>query len=103
MSKNWVTYTNRRVSYGGFESFQCSFITLFRSVQVIGNLVCGSGFEDVVFQSSMMKNGCIKGIPSGSDYNSTWIVHNVVSEALECLLLTCFLTEVSGENIHWLK
>ena len=57
----------------------------------------------MVFQNSMIKNGCIKGIPSGSDYNSTWIVHNVVSEALKCLLLTCFLTEVSGENIHWLK
>ena len=57
----------------------------------------------MVFQSGMMKNGCIKGVLSGSDYNSAWIVRNVVSEALERLLLTRFLTEVSGENIHWLK
>ena len=57
----------------------------------------------MVFQSGMMKNGCIKGVLLGSDYNSAWIVRNVVSEALEHLLLTRFLTGVSGENIHWLK
>ena len=51
----------------------------------------------------MMKNGCIKSVFSESDYNGAWIVRNVVSEALEHLLLTCFLTEVSGENVHWLK
>ena len=51
----------------------------------------------------MIKAGCIKGVLSGYDYNSAWIVHNVVSEALERLQLTLLLTEVSGENILWLK
>ena len=68
-------------------------------MQVIGNFVSGSGFEDIVFQSGMMKSGCIKGVLSGRDYNNTWIVHNVMSEALERLLVTCFLTEVSGVNL----
>ena len=103
MSKNQVTYTKRRVSYGVLSHFNVALLLLFCSVQVIGNLVCGSGFEDVVFQSGMMKNGCIKGVISESDYNSVWIVNNVVSEALEHLLVTRFLTEVSGENRHWLK
>ena len=44
----------------------------------------------MVFQSSIMKNGCIKGVLSGSDYNSAWIVYNVVSQALERLLVTRF-------------
>ena len=57
----------------------------------------------MVFQSGMMKNGCIKGVLLGSDYNSAWTVRNVVSEALEHLLLTRFLTGVSEENIHCLK
>ena len=57
----------------------------------------------MVFQGGMIKSGCIKGVLSGSDYNSAWIVHNIFLEALERLLLTCFLAEVSGKNIHWLK
>ena len=48
----------------------------------------------------MMKNGCVKGVLSGSNYENAWIVYNVVSEAPERLLLTQFLTEVSGENIQ---
>ena len=102
MSKNRLTYTKRRVSCGVLSHFSVALLFLFHSVQVIGNLVCGSSFEDVVFQSGMM-NGCIKNVLSGSDYNSAWIVHHVVSEALERPLLTRFLTKVSGENIHCLK
>ena len=45
----------------------------------------------------MMKSRCIKGVLLGSDNNQAWIVHNVM--CLERLLLTCFLTEVSGENM----
>ena len=82
--------------------FSVALLLLFRSVLVTGNLLCGSGIEDLVFQTGMMKNCCIKGVFSGSDYNSAWIVRNVVSKVLGHLRLTHFLTEVSGENIHWL-
>ena len=71
-------------------------ITFF--IQVIGNFLSGSGFEDMVFQSGMMKSGFIKGILLESDYNHAYIVH-VMSKALERLLLTRFLTEVSGVNM----
>ena len=47
----------------------------------------------------MINSRCIKGVLSESDYNQTWIVHNAMSEALERLLLTHFLTEVSGVNM----
>ena len=103
LSKNRVTYTKRPVSYGVLSHFSVALLLLFHSVQVIGSLLCGSSFGEVVFQSGMIKAGCIKGVLSGYDYNSAWIVHNVVSEALERLQLTFLLTEVSGENILWLK
>ena len=48
----------------------------------------------------MMKNGCVKGVLSGSIYKNAWIVHNVVSEVPERLLFTRFLTQISGENIQ---
>ena len=103
MSKNWLTYTKRRVSYGVLGHFNVALLLLFRFFQVIGNLLCRSDFEDVVFESGERKNGCIKSVldlrsdlSSGSDYNSAWIVHNAVSKALERLLLTRFLTEESG-------
>ena len=99
MSKNWVTYTKRHVSCGVLSHFSVALLLLFRSVLVTGNLLCGSGIEDLVFQTGMMKNCCIKGVFSGSDYNRAWIV----SEGPGHLLLTRFLTEVSGENIHWFK
>ena len=102
MSKNRVIYTKRHVNCGVLSHFNVALLLLFRTVQVTGNLLCGSGIEDVVFQTGMMKNCCIKGVFSGSDYNRAWTVHIVVSEGPGHLLLTRFLTEVSGENIHWL-
>ena len=103
MSKNPVTYTKRRVSYGVLSHFIVALLLLFRSVHVSENLVCGSDFEDVVFQTGMMMNGWIKGVLSGSHYNSARIGHKIVSDALQRLLLIRFLAVVSGENIHWLE
>ena len=59
----------------------------------------GSGFENIAFESSMMKSGCVKGVLSRSDCNHAWIVHNVTFKALERLLVTCFLTAGSGINM----
>ena len=66
--------------------------------QVIDNFLSGSGFEDIVFQSGVMKSECVKGVLPGSDHNYTWIVHNVMSKPLQRLLLTRFLIELSGVN-----
>ena len=57
----------------------------------IGGIVAESGFEDIVYQSDICSSGSLLGVLSGSHYNRSWIVHNAVSEALERLLLSCFL------------
>ena len=51
----------------------------------------------------MIKGRCIKDVLSESDYNHAWIVHNVMVEALERLLLIRFLTEVSGANMFTVR
>ena len=62
---------------------------------VIGNLIKGSGFEDVIFQGEICSSGSLNGVLSASHYNRAWAVHLAFSEALERLLLNRFLEEVS--------
>ena len=58
-------------------------------------LVANSGIEDVVYKSDVCSSSCVNGMFSGSLYNKAWYVHNVMSEALERLLLQRFIGEVS--------
>ena len=53
---------------------------------VLGKLVCGSGFEDVVFQTGICSSGSLNGVLSGFHYNRYWTVHSIFAEALERLL-----------------
>ena len=62
-------------------------------IQVIGNIVAGSGIEDIVFQSDLSSSGSLNGILCGSHYNRSWIIHNTVSEALERMLFLRFIGE----------
>ena len=57
---------------------------------VLGKLVCGSGFEDVVFQTGICSSGSLNGVLNGSHYNCCWTVHSIFAEALERLLLKRF-------------
>ena len=50
---------------------------------VLGKLVCGSGFEDVVFQTGICSSGSLNGVFSGSHYNRCWTVHSIFAEALD--------------------
>ena len=61
--------------------------------QVIGLLVAGSCFEDVVFQTGLCISGSLKGVLVGSHYNRALTVHNAYLEALERLQLSRFLYE----------
>jgi hypothetical protein len=61
--------------------------------QILGTLVPGSGFEDIIFESGICTSGSLQGVLSGSHYNRAWFVHEIFSEALERLLLTRFLVE----------
>ena len=64
---------------------------------MIGSFVKNSGFEDVVFQAGLCTSGSLQGVLVGSHYNRAWAVHRVVSESLERLLLTRFLTETKPD------
>ena len=44
--------------------------------QVIGDIVAGSGFEDVVFQSGVCSSGNFLAVLSGKHYNHPWNVHS---------------------------
>ena len=60
---------------------------------MIGSLVRGSGFEDIVFQSELCTSGSLQGVLTGSHYNRAWAVHRVMSESFERLFMDCFLYE----------
>ena len=62
---------------------------------VLGKLVKGSGFEDIVFQSNLSSSGSLNGVINGSHYNRCWSVHEHFAEALEILLYERYLTESS--------
>ena len=65
-------------------------------IQIIGKIVAGSGFEDIVFQSDLCSYGSLNNVLCASHYNWSWIIYNTVSEALERMLFLRFI----GEE-HW--
>ena len=67
---------------------------------VLGRLVKGSGFEDIVFLSNLSSSGSLNGIINGSHYNRCWNVHEHLSEALERLLYLRYLSEASSSSAH---
>ena len=54
---------------------------------IIGKIVSGSGFEDVVYQADLCTSGGMKGVLSGKHYNRAWSVHEVMAEALHRVFL----------------
>ena len=81
-----VRFNNVVIHLGDFHFIKENF-------GVIGKLIAGSGFEDVVFQSGVCSTGSLNGVLAGSHYNRAWIVHASFSEALERLLFERFLEE----------
>ena len=63
------------------------------SFSIIGMLIQGSGFEDIIFQSGMSSTGSLNGVLSGSHYNRCWQIHQHFTEALERLLFERFIRE----------
>ena len=58
---------------------------------MLGTLVKGSGFEDVIFQAGGCLTGSLNGVLSGCRYNRCWTVHSVIREALERLSIELFM------------
>ena len=52
---------------------------------VMGKLISGSGFEEIIFQSGLCSSESSSGVVSGSHYNRCWTVHTHLAEALERL------------------
>ena len=53
---------------------------------MIGKLVTGSGFEDIIFQADMCTSGNVKGVLSGKYYNKAWIINECFAEEIDILL-----------------
>ena len=60
---------------------------------ILGILVKGSGFEEIVFQSGLCTSGSLNGVLSGSHYNQCWKIHEYFAEALERLMLLRFIAD----------
>ena len=65
---------------------------------VIGRLVSGSGFEEVLFQAGLCSPGSINRVISGKNYDRCWLAHEAFSEALERLFQERFLPSIP-ENV----
>ena len=42
----------------------------------MGDIIAGSGFEDVVFQSGVSSSDSLRAVLSGTHYNRAWNVHS---------------------------
>ena len=60
----------------------------------IGKFVKGSGFEEIPYQADLCTSGSIGGVLSGKQYNRYWMVHEILSEALEHLFLKEYLPDI---------
>ena len=69
-------------------------IIKFLSFQVLGAIINGSGFEEVVYQSKVCTSGSLRGVLHGTHYNRAWSVHRVMSETLERIFVKRFLNEI---------
>ena len=58
-------FSNIFIHLGDFHFMKESF-------SIIGMLIQGSGFEDIIFQSGMSSTGSLNGVLSGSHYNRCW-------------------------------
>ena len=79
---NEIKFSNIVIDLGGFHFIKENF-------QVIGDIMSGSGFEDVAFQANIGTSGSLRGVMSGSHYNRAWIVHTgELITYLPCIKLT---------------
>ena len=88
---NPVLWSDIIIHLGDFHAMMAFF-------GVIGLLVSGSGFEEVLFQAGLCSSGSITGVISGKHYNRCWLAHEAFSEALERLFQERFLPSVP-ENV----
>ena len=81
-----IKFANVMLHLGDFHFMKENFA-------VIGKLIAGSGFEDIVFQANICSSGCLNGILNGSHYNRCWAIHSLMYEVLTRLLTESFFNQ----------
>ena len=77
---NQEEFKNVIIHLGDFHTMQELF-------SIIGKIVRGSGFEDVLYQADICTTGGINGVLGGKHYNRAWSVHEALAEALHRLFM----------------
>ena len=58
---------------------------------VVGTMIDGSGFNDIIFQANLCSSESLASVINGSHYNRCWRLHEPFAEALEKLLMERFI------------
>ncbi|KAK3732161.1 hypothetical protein RRG08_026543 [Elysia crispata] len=66
------------------------FHTVLSYLGVLGKLMKGSGFEDIITEAGLCASGSLDKMMNGKHYNRALRVHTIMLEALERLLFTAF-------------
>ena len=81
-------FSNVIVHLGDFHFMKENFL-------IMGTLLSGYVFKDIVFQAGICTSGSINSVLSVLHYNRAWAVHTTISEVLEQILFKRFLEETS--------
>ena len=74
MWNNSEKFANVVIHLGDFHFMKESF-------NILGMLVQGSGFEDIVFQSGVFSSNSLHCVISGAHYNRCWRIHQHLTDA----------------------
>jgi hypothetical protein len=74
------------------------FHTMCSYMGALGKMMVGSGFEEVLLQSTLCASGSIDQVVSGKHYNRAIRVHQRMMEAIERMLLDIFSTSCESVN-----
>ena len=81
------------------------FHTMMTFFRIIGTVISGSGFEEIVYQSGLCTPSSINTLLSGKHYSRCWYVHEIINDALERLFIRQYLqdSEQLISNLQCLK
>ena len=85
---NLIDFKNVVIHLGDFHAMQELFT-------IIGKIIKGSGFGDIMYQVGNCTTGGIKAVTSGKHYNRSWAVHECLSEAMHRLFIEQVATQLT--------
>ena len=88
MDTDPIDFKNVIIHLGDFHAMQELFT-------IIGKIIKGSGFEDIMYQVGICTTGGIKAVTSGKHYNQSWAVHECLSEAMQRLFVEQVATQLT--------